>query len=220
MVSTKAVEKTIPEIEAKLKLVGGDLVKIEYLENCLKQIPLPNDVARFCHIKLAELYKAKLMLTLAVKHTDNAAECATTNKDKIDLYLKEISLMIKVGDYLMLDKPFKKAIAVANNSEKELIKSHLKAEFFTQASEYEKKGNNRKAAEIYERIMDLSVVKDDERRDIIKRLATLNNKLGKIREAMNYETMATKPLEKRKRTDDDGQEVKRVSYEDLGIDFY
>ena len=219
MVSTKAGEKTVPEIESKLKLVGGDLVKIEYLENCLKQI-VPNDVARFCHLKLAELYQLRLMLTLAIKHMDAAAEAATTNKDKIDLYLKEITLMIKVGDYMTIDRPFKKAMASANNMEKELIKKHLKAEFFNQASEYEKKQTNRKAVEIYERIMDLSVVTDDERKDIMKRLAVLNNKLGRIRESMNYEHMATKPIEKKRSRDDDGQEVRKVSYEDLGIDFY
>ena len=218
MVSTKAVEKTVQEIDTKLKLVGGDLVKIEYLENCLKQL-LANDAARFCHIKLAELYESKLMINLAIKHTGAAAECATTYKDKINLYMKEINLLIRAGDYMNIDRPFKKAMVGASNAEKEMVKQYLRTEFFKQAEFYEKKQNNRKAAEIYTRIMELSVVNDDERREIMKKLAVLNNKLGKIRESMNYENMSTKPIEKRKSRDDDGQEVRRVSYEDLGIDF-
>ncbi len=219
MVSTKAVEKTVPEVEAKLKTVGGDLVKIEYLENCLKQL-LDNNVARFCHIKLAELYENKLMTTLAIKHTDAAAECAVVSKEKIALYLKEISLMIKAGDYMNISGPFKKATIAGNNQEKEMIKQHLRNEFFKQAQEYEKKQNNRKAAEIYERIMELSVVRDEERKEIMQKLAALNNKLGRIKESMRYEHLATKPIEKKKNLDDDGREVRRVSYEDLGIDFY
>ena len=41
MVTTKKVGSTIPEIETALKGFFGEMVKIEYLENCLKQI-LPN----------------------------------------------------------------------------------------------------------------------------------------------------------------------------------
>ena len=63
MASIRAVEKTVPEIEAKMKTVGGDMIKIEYLENCLKQM-IPNDVKRFCHLKLADLYSSKLILLI------------------------------------------------------------------------------------------------------------------------------------------------------------
>jgi tetratricopeptide (TPR) repeat protein len=219
MVSTKLIDNNIPAIEVKLKKVGGDMVKIEYLENCLRQI-LPNDVKRFCHARLAELYQSRLMYSGAAKNYDLAAEAATTYKDKLDLYFKQMQMLIRMGDYLMIDKPFKKAFAASSsNSEKEVVKEFLKKALYSQAQEYEKKTNNRKAAEIYERIMELSFIKDEERKQILQKLAQLNSKLGRIKQAIDYERMKDNPPPKSSRKTDDGLEVRRVSFEDLGINW-
>ena len=216
--STKSNEKTLAEIETRFSQFGGDMVKLEYLENCLKQLGLANDAKRFCHLKLSEIYAYKLMWGLAAKNMDGAADCATTYKDKIDYYLKAIHFLVKINDYLLIDKAFKKALMCANtNTEKEFVKSKLKLELLTMAQEYEKKNKRSSAAAVYERLMEMPITTDQERKQLIEKLATLNSGLGRIREAVRYEQMAKRPLEPRKHQDaDDG--VRRVSFEDLGID--
>ena len=214
----KTLEKTLSEIEARLKGFGGDMIKIEYLENTLKQLGLPNDAKRFCHLQLADSYAYRLMWGLAAKNMDAAAECATTYKEKIDYYLKEINYLIKIGDYLIIDKAFKKAMLCAgNNQEKEAIKSKLKAEMNAMAAEYEKKNKRSSAATVYERLMDMPITTDAERKQLIEKLGKLNAGLGRIREATRYEQMAKRPIEPRKSLDPD-ESVKRVSFEDLGIE--
>jgi tetratricopeptide (TPR) repeat protein len=216
--STKSNEKTLAEIEARLKNFGGDMIKIEYLENCLKQLGLPNDAKRFCHLQLANSYAYKLMWGLAAKNMDGAAECATTYKEKVDYYLKEIAYLIKIGDYLMIDKAFKKALLCANNNqEKEFIKSKLKADMNAMAQEYEKKNKRSSAASVYERLMDMPITTDTERKQLMEKLAKLNSGLGRIREATRYEQMMKRPTEPKKSMDPD-ENARRISFEDLGID--
>lgn len=215
MVSTKAIETTIPAIEAKLKSFGGDMVKIEFLENCLKQL-LQNDVKRFCHLKLADFYAYKLMWPLAAKNMDAAADCATTFKDKINFYLKEISYLIKIGDFLMIDKAFKKAMICGNNTEKEGVKVQMKNIFLVQAEAYEKRNQRSNAAKIYERLLEMPIVSTEtEKRHLIDKLGVLNSKLGRLKEAVRYEMMAKRPIEV-KRDQESG--VKKVSFDDLGLE--
>lgn len=216
MPTTRAIEKTIPEIDSKLKTFGGDMVKIEYLENCLKQL-LPNDIKRFCYLKLADQYALRLMWPLAARNMDHAAETATNFKDKINFYLKEIDFLIKSGDYLFIDKAFKKALESADNREKELIKATLKGGLMTQAREYESKNKRSSAVQIYERLLDMSIITDEERKHLIEKLGKLNSGLGRIREAIRYEQMSKKPTEYQKPRDNETN-VKKLSFEDLGID--
>jgi len=216
MASIRAVEKTIPEIEAKMKIVGGDMIKIEYLENCLKQ-PLPNDVKRFCHLKLADLYSSKLMFKLAAKNIDFAGECATTYKDKINYFMKEIEYLMKDEDYLFIEKAFKKAFNCAANSEKKILEAQLKKAFITRAEEYEKKGKRNAAIKIYEKFCERHYTTQDEKKEIMAKLADLYSKTGKVREAMKTEAWIKNPPAPVKRQDD-GQDVKVVSFAELGIE--
>lgn len=218
MVSTKITSSSVAEIESKLKTYFGDMVKIEFLENCLKQ-PMPNDAQRYCHLKLADLYAAKLMYAGAAKNMDLAADCATTYRDKIDFYMKEITLYIKAGDYLFLDKPFKKALASANPQEKEMVKNYLKLALMSQAEEFEKKCRRLNAVQVYERLMNMPIINETEKRMIIEKIGKLYSSAGKIREAVMYEQMAKKPVEVKKNLDDDGREVRRVSAKDLDIEW-
>ena len=215
MVSLRAEERTIPEIEAKMKLVGGDMVKIEYLENCLKQ-PLPNDVKRFCFIKLAELYASKLMFKPAAKNMDFAGECATTYKDKVSYFMKEIEYLMKDEDYLFVEKAFKKALAASTTSEKKTLVVQLKRTFITRAEEYEKRGKRNAAIKVYEKFCEMHSTTQEERVEIMKRLADLYSKTGKIREAMKTESWIKNPPAPQKKQDE-GHDIKVVSFEELGI---
>jgi tetratricopeptide (TPR) repeat protein len=217
MVSTKSVETTVPAIEAKLKSFGGDMVKIEFLENCLRQL-LQNDAKRFCHLRLADLYAYKLMWPLAAKNMDAAAETAVTYKDKIAYYSKEISYLLKVNDFLLIDKAFKKAMLCAsNNIEKQALKDSLKKDMLALARDYENRNKRSNAAQLYERLIEMPITSDEEKKDLMGRVASLNSKLGKIKEAMRYEQMMKRPIEPRKSSDPD-ENIRRISFEDLGID--
>ena len=219
MPSTKIIPNSVAEIEAKLKAYFGDMVKIEFLENCLKQL-LPNDAKRFCHLKLAELYANRLMWSSAAENMELAAETAVTFKDKISFYMKEISYLIKISDFLMIDKAFKKALLCANtNTEKETIKQTLKLQLTEQAEDYEKKNKRSNAIQLYQRLLEMPITSETEKRHLIEKLAGLNSKLGRIKEAIHYETLAKKPLEPKKNLDEDGKEVKKLSFEDLGIEW-
>jgi len=216
MVSLRAEEKTIPEIEAKMKLVGGDMVKIEYLENCLKQ-PLPNDVKRFCHLKLADFYASKLMFKPAAKNMDLAGECATTYRDKVDYFMKEIEYLMKDEDYLFIEKAFKKALNCATTSEKKVLEVQLKKSFINRAEEYEKKGKRNAAIKVYEKFCEMHSTTQDERKEVMAKLAGLYSKTGKIREAMKTEAWIKNPPAPQKKQDE-GQDIKVVSFEELGIE--
>lgn len=217
MVSTKAVETTIAGIEAKLKTFGGDMVKIEFLENCLKQI-LPNDAKRFCHLKLADSYAYRLMWPLAAKNMGSAAECAVTYKDKLDFYMKEISFWLKVSDFMMIDKAYKKALLCGNtNADKQAIKDKLKKDMLILAADYEKKNKRSNASMLYERMIEMNITNDAEKKELMGKVASLNAKLGRLKEAMRYEQMMKRPIEQKKSNDPD-ENIRRVSFEDLGIE--
>jgi len=215
MVSLRAEEKTIPEIEAKMKLVGGDMVKIEYLENCTKQ-PLANDVKRFCYLKLAELYASKLMFKTAAKNMDLAGECATTYKDKVSYFMKEIEYLMKDEDYLFIEKAFKKALNCTTTSEKKALEAQLKKAFINRAEEYEKRGKRNAAIKVYEKFCEMHYTTQDEKKEVMARLADLYSKTGKVREAMKTEAWIKNPPAPPRRQDD-GQDIKVVSFEELGI---
>jgi len=219
MVSTKIVSSDVAQIDAKLKSYIGDMVKIEYLENCLKQM-LPNDAARFCHIKLSELYANRLMYSPAAKQLEAAADKAVTYKDKLDLYVKEFIYLVKLNDYLGIDKAYKKAtLCTNNNMEKEAIKAQLKKIMMDQAAEYEKRTKRSSATQIYERLLQMSITNEVEKKELMAKLASLNSTLGRLKEASRFEQMMKRPIEKPKNLDDDGREVRRVSVEDLGIEW-
>lgn len=214
MVSTRITAKTIPAIELALNSFNGDMVKIEYLENCLKQM-LPNDVSRFCNIKLGALYAGRRMYGPAARHMNEAAERAVTYHDKINFYLKEIEYAIKLGDYLVIDKAFKKALSCASDKEKGQIKTYLKKALLKHAEDFEKKGKNSNASAVYERVITMQIINEEERKMITEKLGVLNSKLGRIREAARYEMMAKRPAEEFKPAE---EPVKKVSFDELGIE--
>jgi hypothetical protein len=218
MVSTKSTETTIAGVEAKLKAFGGDMVKIEFLENCLKQLGLANDTKRFCHLKLSDLYAYRLMWPLAAKNMESATDCATTYKDKLDFYLKEISYLLKINDFLMIDKAAKKALMCTNNNvEKQAIKDRIKKEMLVLAADYETRNKRSHAAQLYERLIEMPITNDVEKKELMGKVAGLNSKLGRIREAMRYEQMMARPIEHKKPQDPD-ENIRRISFEELGID--
>jgi tetratricopeptide (TPR) repeat protein len=160
------------------------------------------------------------MWGLAAKQMDHAADKATSYKDKINFYNKEMDLLVRSGDYLMIDKAFKKAmICGASSQEKDLIKQSLKLSLMNRAAEFEKKNQRANASQIYERLLEMVyLINETERKQLIGKLGEIYSKIGRIKDAMKYEQMLTKPLAPLPKDPD--VQVKKVSWEDLGIEHY
>ena len=130
--------------------------------------------------------------------------------------MKEISYLVRIGDFLMIDKAFKKALMCGNNAEKEGIKAQLKNIFLVQAEAYEKRNQRSNAAKLYERLLEMPITASEtERRHLIDKLGVLNSRLGRLKEAVRYEMMSKRPIEVKR---DPESNVKKVSFDDLGLD--
>lgn len=183
MMKTEARETKKEDIENKLKTMGGDMLKIEYLENCLKQNQTI-DVRKFLHLKVAELYERRLMLNEAAKNIDAAAEISVTFREKIDFYKRGIELHIKHGSYDAADEQFRKALVASNTKEKEELKKFIKDIYFKRANELESMQRNNNAIKIYERLLVFGFVSEEEKKEINAKLAVLYRRVGKIQESM------------------------------------
>ena len=89
------LEKTRQEIEEKTSKLS-DFLKMEYLENCKKQIK-DIEVQKFCRKKLSELYEARRMYPEAARNMASFADSVVKNREKIEAHLKEMELWIKAG---------------------------------------------------------------------------------------------------------------------------
>ncbi len=174
----KVVEKTLPQIENKLKTMS-DFLKMEYLEECSKQ-NIDMNIKKFCSQELVKLYSGRNMFSEAAKNMSSLADIAVTYKDKIQAYMAEIELWIKTGDYERADESFRKSLACGNTKEKEEIKKTIKELYLKQALIYEKANKNSNALKIYERL--LHIAEENEKLDIKKKILPLYGKLGRIRD--------------------------------------
>ncbi|MFH1248652.1 MAG: hypothetical protein V1660_00680 [archaeon] len=183
MARTEAKENTREAIESKLKTIGGDMLKLEYLENILKSNQT-FDIKKFAHMHLAEIYERRLMLGEAAKNIDAAAEIAPTFNERIVLYKKSIEINVKHGSYDAAENSLKKAVTNASTKEKDELKKHFKDICLKRASELETIQRNNNAIKIYERLLTLSFVSDAEKQQINSKLAGLYRRVGKIVESM------------------------------------
>lgn len=173
---------TKSEIDAELAKMG-DFVKIDHLSRFIK-LDLPTDVKRFVCLKMAEIYDKKGMNTEAAKMYNNAAIHSISFADKIKNHLKEAELFIRCGEFERADEAMKKAISHASAKERIEIPDQIKNFYKRQAELYEKEARRGNAVKIYERMLELGLT-NEEREEIKKKLLSLYDKLGKVREYMN-----------------------------------
>ena len=185
MGKTEALETKKEEVEHKLTLMGGDMIKMEYLENCLKK-QLPFDTKKFVHTKLSALYEARLMTGAAARNMKEVIELTASPKEKKDAYLKTIELMIKEGNLLGAEDLLNKALGSINSLiEKHEYKERMNQMYENEALKLEKTGRVNHATKIYERIF----ATDTNNITIIKKLAQNYTRLGKIRESINMQNI-------------------------------
>jgi hypothetical protein len=174
----KILERTKEEIAQKVETMS-DFLKMEYLENCLKQFP-DREIQKFCYFRLSQLYEGRKMFVEAARNMTRYANLLDRDKNMIKAHLKEAELWIKAGSYDDVDAIIKKIVPMANAVDKIEIKSTIKEAYSKQAIEFEKGGKNSYATKIYERM--LADANETERIAIQKRLVELYRRLGKVRE--------------------------------------
>lgn len=189
MLKTEANERSIEAIESKLNIVGGDMLKIEYLENSLKK-DLPLEVRKYIHIKLADLYTRKLMFGEAAKKIEGAAEISQKFKERKELYMKQVQLLIKILEFDAAEKAFGKALSSsATTQEKDELKKQIQEIYHEKAVALEKIQNYKKASSVYEKLLTLQPGNPE----IKSKLLALYNRVGKIKEAIAMEKSIKNP---------------------------
>ncbi|GIU68700.1 MAG: hypothetical protein KatS3mg001_550 [Candidatus Pacearchaeota archaeon] len=173
------------EIEKTLQ-GKGPFIQIDWLNRLLKE-PLTMDMKRFVLLKIAELYEKVKMFSKAAESYNALAQISLTFADKINFYLKEAEFYIYSDNFSKADEATKKALLEANTLERKRIKTQILDFYKKQAEKYEKEKKRAKAAEVYEKLLEIST-SQNEREEIKKKLVSLYEKLGKIREIRNLES--------------------------------
>jgi tetratricopeptide (TPR) repeat protein len=99
--------------------------------------------------------------------------------------MKEIELLIKNENYDEAEKALNKALVLANSPiEKKNLQSQIKALYERKAEELEKRGKSNKATRVYEKIL---AIDKNQNPEVMKKLLSSYNRLGKIKEAIALE---------------------------------
>ena len=106
---------------------------------------------------------------------------ADSYKDKEKYYIAEAELYIMSGHLEKVNTAMKDAMSNANATERENIIYTIKEFYKIQANTYENELKRRKASEIYEKVLEMSLL-PSERQKIKDKLLELYDKLGKTQE--------------------------------------
>jgi tetratricopeptide (TPR) repeat protein len=179
------------EIENKIANVG-DYVKMDFLSAVLKK-NLDFDARKFALTKLASVYETRSMYSEAGKLLRASADINTTYDSKLNDFMKSVELFIKGGNFDESDVSFTKALALANQRQKDEIKIKRKALYKIQVQDYVKKDKRTNAMKTYEKMLTLDLI-PSERLEVQKSLMALYEKLGKVREFYNLKKLAENPV--------------------------
>lgn len=172
-------EKNRREIEEKLRSLGN-YVQIDYLLSCLKQ-QIDFDTKKFVLLKLSKLYEDKKMYLEAGKMMQSAAPINTTFLSIVGDYTKAAELFVKAGNFDNADIAIEKAMANANDKQRQEIKNKKIDLYKKQADFYYESDKRNSALLAYEKLLSLNLG-ESERRESQSKLLGLYSRLGKIRE--------------------------------------
>ncbi len=188
----------------------GDFVKIDHLNRFLREAD-SMDIRKFILLKLAGIYEERNFYLDAAKHISAAADMAITYKEKIELYLRETELYIKIGKFDMADKAFTKAHLLGNTMERVETERKYFGFYENQAKQNDKSLQHRKTIELYEKMLSMNF-SEDRKTEIKNKLMILYNKLGKIRDYNRVSNIRIETPKVHKEP-----EIEPGSFEDLGI---
>ena len=161
-------ERTLREVEEKVKSMTSDLSKISYMESALKE-NLTFDVKRFLYSKLAEIFSLRKMFDRAALAVANKIAITTTFREKIETYVQAGELFAKAGRVVDSEHMFAKAIGEGNTTEKQITRKKMKDVFLREAQELENAGKRASSVIFYERLLGMGLDEKD-RQDIKQKI--------------------------------------------------
>ena len=180
-------ERTLEEIESKLKEMRTDLNKITYLESALRQ-SFTYDIKRKIEEFLVKLYEDRKMFDKAAKAISAKAAIDITFREKIESYLRAGELYAKAGRLDDSEQMFVSALRNANSEQQAKIKLTMKNIFFVMAQELERQGKRATALQFYEKLIRIPLA-DFEKKLVKDKLIDKYKQLGKFKEAKLLEGM-------------------------------
>lgn len=204
------------DMRTKLSTLSYEL-KIEYLENLLKQIILPNDVKYSASKILADLYLQKGWISSAAKAMERAAETVNTYEARKEVYMNVGMLYVQAMEFVSAGDAFKKAMDAAAPGERVALQKKIRQAWMSEADRMEKGSRRPKALEIYDRLLRTS--NDYYEQDMLmKKIMFLYEKLGRIKDSIGIR----EALKKREEEKNKPKPVKEATVNDilgdLGID--
>lgn len=171
-----------------------DFVKIDYLRRYLRQAD-SLDTRKYILLMLAGISENKNMTRDSVKYIASAAEISITFREKIDLYLKEAELWIRISNFQEADKALNAALSCGNVNERPAIQDRYIDLYRINGKMAENNDKKRRAIEIYEKLITLKQPYE-KKLEIKERLLDLYNKMGRIRDYERIKRMEfAKPTE-------------------------
>lgn len=175
-------ERTIEDIEEKLKEMNTALNKIIYLESALKATSFSFEIKRILWDKLSGLYLERAMFERAAKAMANKAAMEVMFKDKVDSYINAAELYARAGKVDDADEMFVRASRDGTNEQKMRVKLARKNVYLISAQDLEKKGKRASAVKFYEKLIKMTL-DDIEKMMIKEKLLKTYKALGMFREA-------------------------------------
>jgi len=172
----------------------GDFVKMDYLERYLKKMP-PIEMRKFAYLKLAEIYLKKEMYLSAARDFKNAAINSVTFREKRENFLNESKAWISSFEFDEADKALKRALSEGNFKEKKEIYEEFVNFFKKQIKKIEEKNKPGHLIKIYEKFLKLKV-DEKSKEEIMEKLLSLYEKLGKTKEYILLKECLNKNREK------------------------
>ena len=180
-------EMTRDEIERALQ-GKGDYVQIDSLRRLIKEGPA-QDLRRFASLKLVEIYERRSMFPQAAELYNELASISG-HQEKLDYLLKETENYIKSGFIDRADASMSKLLNEAKPIEKLNLVITVKSFYKRQAELYEKERRKSKAAEIYEKILNMSDISDFEKREANQKLMMIYKELGNVQKYLGLKDNA------------------------------
>ena len=173
---------TEADMRTKLSNLSFEL-KIEYLENILKRIVIPNDVKFSASKLLADLYLQKGWTTSAAKAMGRAAESVETYNARKEIYMNVGMMYVQAMEFVQAGDAFKKALDAAAPQDRAALQKKIREAWMAEAERMEKSSKRPKALEIYDRL--LRTTNDYYEQDkLMKKIMSLHEKLGRIKDAI------------------------------------
>ena len=179
----QALERTKEQIQAKSERMN-DFLRMEYLESCTKQ-NIDISALKYCSNELSKLYEKNHMYSEAIKYLGKLKEVSPTQNEKMQVFKREIVLLIKGGFYERANSLFNQVLKVLPDKERYELRREIIEVYFSEANALEKSGKNSSALKVYEGL--INHLTDAEKMNTKRKMLVLYKKLGRVRESIEIE---------------------------------